>query len=238
MLGWLVVASRKNGTQRRDEILDAALDCFVQRGVLATGIEDIRKAAKASPSSIYHQFDGISDIMVALVERIAGSQYTRMAEAVAAAGSFERAVRGLVEAMLAWTFAHEKEARFMYQAFAAELGPERKAIEAAKHGRRASLDAALAKWTAGTPLARWSHLELSVIMLGAAHQACRFYLTGQAIDRAWMTSTLPALAWSAVKSVKSNKTSSASRSAGSSDQRGDASHGLRRRSASSRFVKS
>lgn len=207
-----MVASRKNGAQRRDAILDAALDCFVQRGVLATGIEDIRKAAKASPSSIYHQFDGISDIMVALVERIAGSQYTHMAEAVASAHSFEGAVRGLVEAMLAWTFAHEKEARFMYQAFAAELGPERKVIEAAKHARRATLDAALAKWTAGTPLARWSHLELSVMLLGAAHQACRVYLAGQPMDRAWMTSTLPGLAWNAVKSVKASKSKPAASS--------------------------
>ncbi|MFT3696857.1 MAG: TetR/AcrR family transcriptional regulator [Kofleriaceae bacterium] len=203
-----MVVSRKNGTQRRDEILDAALDCFVQKGVLATGIEDIRKAAQASPSSIYHQFDGIAEIVIALVERTAAVQYTQMAEVVAKAPSFEAAVRGLVETLLAWTFAHEKEARFMYQAFAAELGPERKRLEAAKHGRRAPLEAALSKWTDGTPLQKWSHLELSVLLSGATHQACRFYLTGQAIDRAWMMATLPTLAWENVASVKSRKPTS------------------------------
>ncbi|HEY0251560.1 MAG TPA: TetR/AcrR family transcriptional regulator, partial [Kofleriaceae bacterium] len=181
-----MVTSRKNGAQRRDEILDAALDCFVKNGVIATGIEDIRKAAQASPSSIYHQFDGIEDILIALVDRIAAEQYAQLGEAAAAAKTFEAAVRGAVEALLAWTFAHEREARVIYQAFAAELGPERKRLEAAKHGRRAPLEAAFAPWLAGTALASWSQLELSVLVFGATHAACRFYVTGQAIDPAWM----------------------------------------------------
>lgn len=189
-----MVVSRKNGARRRDEILDAALDCFVDKGVLATGIEDIRKAAQASPSSIYHQFDGIADIIVALVDRIAATQYSQLAAAVAAASSFEQAVRGLVEALLAWTFAHEKEARFIYQAFAGELGPERKRLEAAKYRHAAALEAALRPWLEGSPFATWSYLQFSVVLLGAAHQACRVYLTGQEIDRAWMTEMLPALA--------------------------------------------
>lgn len=194
-----MVASRKNGVRRRDEILDAALACFVTRGVLAVGIEDIRKAAAASPSSIYHQFAGIEDIVVALVERTAAHQYTALAAAAAAAGSAEGAVRAIVDELLAWTFAHPKEARFMYQAFAAELaGPDRRRIEIAKRDHRAALDLALAPHLAGSPLATWSTLELGILILGQAHQACRLYLANQALDPVWMRAALPELAWRGV----------------------------------------
>ena len=40
--------ARRDGLERRETILDAALACFSRRGVLGTGIEDVRAAAKAS----------------------------------------------------------------------------------------------------------------------------------------------------------------------------------------------
>lgn len=194
-----MAASRKNGVQRRDEILDAALACFVSRGVLAIGIEEIRKRAGASPSSMYHHFAGITDIVVALVARIAADQYAALATAAAGARSVERAVRAIVEAQLAWTFTHPREARFMYQAFAAELaGPDRKRLEAVKLEHRAALDAALAPWLAGTELASRSTSELAVLLLGATHQACRLHLAGGDLDAAWMRATLPDVAWRGV----------------------------------------
>ncbi|HVG59095.1 MAG TPA: TetR family transcriptional regulator, partial [Hyalangium sp.] len=39
--------ARRDGMKRRDALLDAALRCFVKRGVLGTGIEEIRRAAGA-----------------------------------------------------------------------------------------------------------------------------------------------------------------------------------------------
>jgi AcrR family transcriptional regulator len=50
-------AARQNGVARRQALLDAALQCFAERGMLRTGIEDVRKAAGASPSSVYHLFE-------------------------------------------------------------------------------------------------------------------------------------------------------------------------------------
>lgn len=41
---------------RRREILDAALACFVENGLVATTIEEIRLAAGASIGSLYHHF--------------------------------------------------------------------------------------------------------------------------------------------------------------------------------------
>src|SRR5580704_1987901 len=62
-------ARRRDGIRRRDELLDAALTCFSERGLLGARIEDIRRVAGASPSSVYNLFDGLPSLTVALLAR-------------------------------------------------------------------------------------------------------------------------------------------------------------------------
>ncbi|QDU00216.1 TetR/AcrR family transcriptional regulator [Gimesia aquarii] len=52
--------------QRRREILDAALACFLDNGVAGTTIEQIRIASKASHGSIYHLFRSKNEIALTL----------------------------------------------------------------------------------------------------------------------------------------------------------------------------
>lgn len=52
--------------QRRREILDAALACFLKNGVEGTTIEQIRIASKASHGSIYHLFRSKDEIALTL----------------------------------------------------------------------------------------------------------------------------------------------------------------------------
>jgi AcrR family transcriptional regulator len=142
-----MVATRKDGMRRRDALLDAALRCFGERGVLATGIEDIRKAAGASPSSVYHLFGGLAGIVEALLirtfERSIGHLVARLDEA----GSAPEAVRALVDGHLEWVAAHPDEARFMYQAMAVELaGDSRAAVLAAKEELKRPLFDRLARF--------------------------------------------------------------------------------------------
>src|SRR3954464_3868141 len=82
-----MVSTRRDGARRRDQLLDAALRCFIKRGVLATGIEEIRKAAGASPSSVYHQFDGLPGVLLALLTRTFERLFGHLAARVTAAGS-------------------------------------------------------------------------------------------------------------------------------------------------------
>jgi AcrR family transcriptional regulator len=51
---------------RRKQILDAALACFLERGFAATSIADVRAASGASTGSIYHFFPSKEAIAVAL----------------------------------------------------------------------------------------------------------------------------------------------------------------------------
>lgn len=54
---------------RREQILDAARTCFVQKGYHRTTVQDICKAASLSPGAVYRYFDGKEAIFGGLAER-------------------------------------------------------------------------------------------------------------------------------------------------------------------------
>lgn len=107
------MAETKAGAARRNTILAAALDCFLERGYAATSIDDIRRASGASTGSIYHFFPGKPAIAEALVQRaIAG---WAGADPVAADNdvSFETATRASVRGLVLWGTANPGLFRFM-----------------------------------------------------------------------------------------------------------------------------
>ncbi len=69
---------------RRDQILDAALRCFAERGFQATSMADIIAASGLSAGAIYLYFDSKRDIAVGVARRAVG---TSGAEVVARAAS-------------------------------------------------------------------------------------------------------------------------------------------------------
>ncbi|AGP40131.1 TetR/AcrR family transcriptional regulator [Sorangium cellulosum] len=198
-----MAVARQSGVARREALLDAALRCFEQRGILRTGIEDVRKEAGASPSSVYHLFEDFPALVAALLgrtfERLVGYVTAR----VLAARTARTAVRALVEAHLTWVFEHEAEARFMYQALALELdGHHRAALRDEKARLKAEVTAHLTELGVFSG-ARSSEVVLDVVLLGPAHQACRLYLSARgAVDPAWMRATLPDLACGALATVE------------------------------------
>jgi AcrR family transcriptional regulator len=192
--------ARKDGLKRRDELLDAALGCFAERGVLATGIEEIRRAADASPSSVYHLFDGLPGITVALLVRTFDRLFAHLAARVTPARTAKAAVTALVDAHLEWILRHRAEGRFMYQAMSLELGGDaRPLLQARKAEALAPVVAHLEGFIRQGQLPAWSPIVFDVVLLGPTHEACRRFLGGAALDAKWMRATLPALAWRSVE---------------------------------------
>ncbi len=191
--------ARRDGEQRREALLDAALQCFVRQGVLQTGIEDIRKAAGASPSSVYHLFDGLPGITLALLVRTFERLFGQLSARVLAAETAEATVTALVDGHLEWVLSHRDEARFMYQAMALELAKDSAATLAARKAELlAPVVAHLRPFILAGELPRWSPLVFDVVLLGPSHEACRRYLAGAELDPAWMRAQLPRLAWRSV----------------------------------------
>lgn len=191
--------SRSDGRARRDALLDAALRCFERRGLLATGIEQIRKEAGASPSSVYHLFADREALIVALLLRTFARLFAALAAEVVASRSARAAVLSLVRGHVAWVLAHPSEARFMYQATALEYSAAAgKELRLEKAKLVAPVVAEFARHIASGALPAWSPTELDVVLLGQSHEACRRYLAGAELDPAWLRETLPALAYRSV----------------------------------------
>lgn len=69
--------SEKHREARRDQIVDAALRCFANKGFHRTSMADIISEARLSAGAIYLQFEGKQQIALAVAKRILGN---RMAE--------------------------------------------------------------------------------------------------------------------------------------------------------------
>jgi AcrR family transcriptional regulator len=190
---------RRDGQDRREALLDAALACFTARGVVNTGIEEIRKAAGASPSSVYHLFGGLPALTMALLERTFRRLFAHLTKRVVPQPTAERAVKALVGGHIDWVRANRDEASFMYQATALEMDAK---ASADLQTKKAEMLGAIAVRVAGFiergELPAFSTVELDIILLGSTHEACRRWLAGAPLDPDWMKRTLPRLAWRAV----------------------------------------
>jgi len=192
-------ARRRDGLRRRDELLDAALGCFARRGLLGTRIEDIRRAAGASPSSVYNLFDGLPSLTAALLARTFERLFAHVASRVLAEDRLDAAVRALVDGHLQWVLGHEDEAAFMYGAMALELAKaEREELAELKTRLAVPLMEHLASLAAENAWPPWPASTLEFIVVGPAHEACRRYLAGAPVDLAGLRQLLPNVAWESV----------------------------------------
>jgi AcrR family transcriptional regulator len=188
---------RQDGSARREALLDAALICFARAGVLNVGIEEIRTAAAASPSSMYHFFPaGLADLTAALLERIFAGLFAQLAEQVRAKRTARSAVEALVGGHLDWVFAHRAEARVMYQAVGLHYPQEvQTRLVASKQRAIAPLLELLLPFVHARELPDWPPDLLDVVLVGPSHEACRRWLMGADLDPRWLRKTLPELAW-------------------------------------------
>jgi AcrR family transcriptional regulator len=186
---------RSDGQRRHDAILDAALDVFGKRGVLAVGIEDIRKKAKASPSSIYHHFGGgLEAITLALLERTFARLFAHLATRVTTTKSARACVEALVDGHIEWVLANRTEARVMYELMTLETSVKTP-LARKKAVLLAPVVTHFGRFIQSGRLPAWSPLLFDVVLLGVAHECCRRFLGGADLDAKWMRATLPGLAW-------------------------------------------
>ncbi len=101
--------------QRRQAILNAALDVFTAKTLTSATMEDIRAKSGASTGSIYHHFASKEHIIVALFEQGYGDLHRRMRAAFMGAPAAASGLHALVDSYLGWFHEHELLGRFMLQ---------------------------------------------------------------------------------------------------------------------------
>lgn len=109
-------SSDKRSGYRRNQILDAALDCFLRQGVEATTIEQIRKASGASHGSIYHHFGSKEAIALAVYSEAIRGYHELVLGQLREQTTARGGIRALVAAHLQWTQTNRDRSLYLTRA--------------------------------------------------------------------------------------------------------------------------
>lgn len=171
--------------------------------MLGVGIEDIRREAGASPSSVYNLFTNLEAIMLALLERIFDELFAHIAARVCRTRTARGAVRALVDAHMQWVLEHPSDGRFMYQAMTLDVGgldaAARERLQASKQRGLQPIHAHMQPFIERDEIPAWPPILLDVVLLGPAHESLRRWLAGATeLDPAHLRKRLPELAWRSI----------------------------------------
>jgi AcrR family transcriptional regulator len=101
--------------KRRDEIIQAALACFVEQGFANTTMEDIRRRSGASTGSIYHHFKSKEQLATAVyLEGIADYQAGFMSQ-LDRSSSAKKGIASVIRYHLRWVEEHTEWAHYLFQ---------------------------------------------------------------------------------------------------------------------------
>jgi AcrR family transcriptional regulator len=161
---------------RRQEILDAALRGFAEKGLAGTTVDEVRERSGASVGSIYHHFGDKEGIAAALyVDVLAGYQRGVLA-VLGKSGDARETVEGLVRHHLRWVARNRDGARFLLSG-----RPRRAASEIAELNR--NVFEAMSGWLEEEVRAggvRELPFELFFsLLIGPAQEFCRHWLDGR-----------------------------------------------------------
>lgn len=101
---------------RKAQILRAALDAFLDRGLIEATIADIRQASGASIGSLYHHFGGKQGIAIALYLSGAEPLHTAMLKALLAEDEPRSGIEAVVRVYLDWFAEHPRHGLFLFRA--------------------------------------------------------------------------------------------------------------------------
>lgn len=170
----------RSSTDRREEILSAALECYAELGWNATTIADIRRRSGASTGSIYHHFGDKEGIAAALyleaLERYRHPLRARLNRSRTARST----VRGLVLHHIEWAAANREWARYLMEMRGTE------AVKRAEADLRASnrlfleeVRAHLHRWIDAGDLIELPDVLYAPLLIGPAADVVRYWLRGR-----------------------------------------------------------
>ena len=112
-------------SERRRQILSAALECFNQAGIEAASIQDISARSGASVGSIYHHFgnkEGLAQSLLAEGLRSNAEELARTLEHVEGA---QAGINAVVTKLMEWIARNPEWARYIYTASRSGVGEEK-----------------------------------------------------------------------------------------------------------------
>ncbi len=161
---------------RRQEILDAALRGFAEKGLAGTTVDEVRERSGASVGSIYHHFGDKEGIAAALYVDVLARYQRGVLAVLAGDGDPRDAVEGLVRHHLRWVARNRDAARFLLSG-----RPRRAAGEIAELNQ--TVFEAMSEWLDdGVRAGRLRELPFDLffaLLIGPAQEFCRHWLDGR-----------------------------------------------------------
>lgn len=174
--------SARVGSDRRDAIIEAALNRFLAQGINATTLRQIQRDARASNGSFFHHFPNKEVLAGAVyIDCVTKYQQAFLSELTKYADA-ETAVRAIVGMHLRWCAHHPQMARFLITM------TEPAVLRAADGGltqRNERFAAALQAWW--RPHAHYGTLR----PLSPAHSQALWLGPAQELVRAWLLGVIP-----------------------------------------------
>jgi AcrR family transcriptional regulator len=185
-------------SERKRDILEAALRGFAEKGLAGTTVEEVRRRSGASVGSIYHHFGDKEGIAAALYLDLLRDYQAGVVAVLAGGRDAERTVTGLVRHHLRWVEADPDRARFLL------TGLPPRAAGSISEVNRDGLRATAEFLERGIEAGELADVPLDVfyaVLIGPAQEFCRHWLQGRmrtslrAAER-----SLAAAAWRALRS--------------------------------------
>jgi AcrR family transcriptional regulator len=161
---------------RKQEILEAALRGFAEKGLAGTTVDEVRRRSGASVGSIYHHFGDKEGIAAALYLDCLRDYQAGVVAVLERGGDAEATVKALVRHHLRWVEADPDRARFLLS------GPPPRSAAAIADVNRDGLRAMVAWLERESAAGRVEPMPFDVffaVLIGPAQEFCRYWLSGR-----------------------------------------------------------
>lgn len=185
---------RMPAEERREALLEAALEVFAARGYHGSSIDDIAQAAGVSKALIYEHFESKKDLHASLLETQSEELFVRLASAAATGEPGEVRLRAGVDAFL--TFVEERREGWRVL-FRDAADPD---LARVLEELQTQATAAVAGLIAAEPAARGDARDQRVAMLaqllsGAVQALANWWYEHQEVPREELVTRVMDFAW-------------------------------------------
>lgn len=190
---------------RRDQIMRAALTCFLEYGFAATTIEMIREKSGASTGSLYHHFRNKEAIASAIYIEAMADHFQALQKALEAVDPSRDdvaalGVKAIVFTYSRWVEAHPDQAKYAFLGRGVIVDTEGKALLTEQNSHQlAYLRKVFSSWIDKGLIRRMSVNLYHAIVIGPVQEYSRQWLSGKAkLPLAEVTHELAEAAWRGV----------------------------------------
>lgn len=171
---------QKRTSKRQRDILNASLHCFLEHGIEAATIEQIRDASGASSGSIYHHFGSKQAIAVALYAEGMEDLNRRFGEAMSSHSSLKPGIAAILRAYFQWVAENRSLAHYLLQVATADLsGTEATSIDEINRYAREDLSNWLKPFAERGEIVTVPDALYASLIYGASTHFVRHWLAGR-----------------------------------------------------------